>query len=198
MSYKLFSLVDDDQEGVLDGLMEALNTGSAFRDPSRPARKKAGGKKGESPLVTQPISRHAILLQNVQNLINCLKVCFCYTEHYVITFFGKIFFSTIGHLQLSKTLTLKPRPGAELLMWKWVISKWGRKIVLITKASHLSWWSFRVTQKWPRVSHWLTLKHFVHLNSSTCWLDALANSHKYTSAKNNGGPRHDRSKASLG
>lgn len=40
---------DDNQEGVLDGLMEALNTGSAFRDPSRPVRKKApGGKKGES------------------------------------------------------------------------------------------------------------------------------------------------------
>lgn len=37
---------DDDQEGVLDGLMEALQTGSAFRDPSRPARKKAGGRKG--------------------------------------------------------------------------------------------------------------------------------------------------------
>ena len=43
-----FVFVDDDQEGVLDGLMEALNTGSAFRDPSRPLRKKApGGKKGE-------------------------------------------------------------------------------------------------------------------------------------------------------
>ena len=27
--------------------MEALNTGSAFRDPARPARKKAGGKKGQ-------------------------------------------------------------------------------------------------------------------------------------------------------
>lgn len=39
-------LTDDDQEGVLDGLMEALQTGSAFRDPSRPARKKAGGRKG--------------------------------------------------------------------------------------------------------------------------------------------------------
>ncbi|RMX46568.1 hypothetical protein pdam_00021581 [Pocillopora damicornis] len=35
---------DDDQEGVLDGLMEALNTGSAFRDPTRPARKKAGAR----------------------------------------------------------------------------------------------------------------------------------------------------------
>ena len=92
LSYKLFSFVDDDQEGVLDGLMEALNTGSAFRDPSRPARKKAGGKKGESPLVTQPVSRHAILLQNVQNLISCLKVCFCYTEHYVIIFFARFFF----------------------------------------------------------------------------------------------------------
>ena len=48
LSVGLFSLsVDDDQEGVLDGLMEALNTGSAFRDPSRPLRKKApGGKKG--------------------------------------------------------------------------------------------------------------------------------------------------------
>ena len=30
----------ENQEGVLDGLMEALKTGSAFRDPSRPARKK--------------------------------------------------------------------------------------------------------------------------------------------------------------
>ena len=65
MSYKLFSFVDDDQEGVLDGLMEALNTGSAFRDPSRPARKKAGGKKGEITLVTKLVSRHAILPQNV-------------------------------------------------------------------------------------------------------------------------------------
>ena len=37
------NLVDisaENQEGVLDGLMEALKTGSAFRDPSRPARKK--------------------------------------------------------------------------------------------------------------------------------------------------------------
>lgn len=42
-----FFTADDDQEGVLDGLMEALNTGSAFRDPARPARKKAGGKKGQ-------------------------------------------------------------------------------------------------------------------------------------------------------
>jgi len=28
------------EEGVLDGLMEALNTGKAFRDPSRPQRKR--------------------------------------------------------------------------------------------------------------------------------------------------------------
>ena len=40
-------LTDDDQEGVLDGLMEALKTGSAFRDPARPARKKAAGRKGK-------------------------------------------------------------------------------------------------------------------------------------------------------
>lgn len=33
--------------------MEALNTGSAFRDPSRPIRKKAGGKKGKMTFVTQ-------------------------------------------------------------------------------------------------------------------------------------------------
>ena len=39
--------------------MEALNTGSAFRDPSRPARKKAGGKKGENARVTQSIACHA-------------------------------------------------------------------------------------------------------------------------------------------
>ena len=45
--------------------MEALNTGSAFRDLSRPARKKAGGKKGEITLVTKLVSRHAILPQNV-------------------------------------------------------------------------------------------------------------------------------------
>lgn len=49
----LFFFVDDDQEGVLDGLMEALNTGSAFRDPTRPARKKAGGKKGNTIFITQ-------------------------------------------------------------------------------------------------------------------------------------------------
>ena len=48
---------DDDQEGVLDGLMEALNTGSAFRDPARPARKKAGGKKGKMTRVTQVVTR---------------------------------------------------------------------------------------------------------------------------------------------
>lgn len=29
-----------DDEGVLDGLMQALETGSAFRDPSRPARRR--------------------------------------------------------------------------------------------------------------------------------------------------------------
>lgn len=59
VSLFLFFL-DDDQEGVLDGLMEALNTGSAFRDPSRPARKKApGGKKGEITDVTQSATLHA-------------------------------------------------------------------------------------------------------------------------------------------
>ena len=35
---------------------------------------------------------------------------------YFVFFFLQDFFSTRGHLQLSKTLTLKPRPGAELLM----------------------------------------------------------------------------------
>lgn len=36
----LVDMSSETQEGVLDGLMEALKTGSAFRDPSRPARKK--------------------------------------------------------------------------------------------------------------------------------------------------------------
>lgn len=42
-----------DDEGVLDGLMQALETGSAFRDPSRPARRRqprkarAGGKAAD-------------------------------------------------------------------------------------------------------------------------------------------------------
>ncbi|XP_048589286.1 protein diaphanous homolog 2 isoform X2 [Nematostella vectensis] len=40
---------DDNQEGVLDGLMQALQTGSAFRDPTRPARKKNPAKKGTRP-----------------------------------------------------------------------------------------------------------------------------------------------------
>lgn len=48
INYFVYFSADDDQEGVLDGLMEALNTGSAFRDPARPARKKAGGKKGNA------------------------------------------------------------------------------------------------------------------------------------------------------
>ena len=36
------NLLDDagDEEGVLDGLMQALQNGSAFRDPSRPNRKR--------------------------------------------------------------------------------------------------------------------------------------------------------------
>ena len=61
--------------------MEALNTGSAFRDPSRPARKKApGGKKGEITDVTQSATlnanRHAIgsfalsLLERLKGLIS--------------------------------------------------------------------------------------------------------------------------------
>ena len=33
-----------DDEGVLDGLMQALETGSAFRDPSRPGRRRAPRK----------------------------------------------------------------------------------------------------------------------------------------------------------
>lgn len=54
---------DDDQEGVLDGLMEALNTGSAFRDPTRPARKKAGGKKGKITCVTNIVTKCHIVTQ---------------------------------------------------------------------------------------------------------------------------------------
>ena len=78
--FVLFFSADDDQEGVLDGLMEALNTGSAFRDPSRPARKKApAGKKGEITDVTQSVTlhanRHAIaisLLDRLKGLISSL------------------------------------------------------------------------------------------------------------------------------
>ena len=36
----IVDISSENQEGVLDGLMEALKTGSAFRDPSRPGRKK--------------------------------------------------------------------------------------------------------------------------------------------------------------
>ena len=36
----LFWILGGSEEGVLDGLMEALNTGKAFRDPSRPQRKR--------------------------------------------------------------------------------------------------------------------------------------------------------------
>lgn len=39
-SKNIVDISSENQEGVLDGLMEALKTGSAFRDPSRPARKK--------------------------------------------------------------------------------------------------------------------------------------------------------------
>ncbi|EDV21489.1 uncharacterized protein TRIADDRAFT_60004 [Trichoplax adhaerens] len=39
----------DDQEGVLDGLMQALQTGSAFRDPTKPVRKREG-KPGDRRL----------------------------------------------------------------------------------------------------------------------------------------------------
>ena len=39
-SKNLVDMSVENQEGVLDGLMEALKTGSAFRDPSRPARKR--------------------------------------------------------------------------------------------------------------------------------------------------------------
>jgi diaphanous 1/diaphanous 2 len=39
----LVDISSENQEGVIDGLMEALKTGSAFRDPSRPARKKRKG-----------------------------------------------------------------------------------------------------------------------------------------------------------
>lgn len=56
MSCFVLFTADDDQEGVLDGLMEALNTGSAFRDPARPARKKAGGKKGKITCVTKIVT----------------------------------------------------------------------------------------------------------------------------------------------
>jgi len=64
---------DDDQEGVLDGLMEALNTGSAFRDPSRPARKKAGGKKARPVDLMRSRTRTNIPVQKImeaQNMID--------------------------------------------------------------------------------------------------------------------------------
>lgn len=70
--------VDDDQEGVLDGLMEALNTGSAFRDPSRPARKKApGGKKCKVLRVTQSISCHVNrnFVRHINRLKELLTMC---------------------------------------------------------------------------------------------------------------------------
>ena len=48
----LVDMSGGNQEGVLDGLMEALKTGSAFRDPSRPARKKKERKgKGLVPIL---------------------------------------------------------------------------------------------------------------------------------------------------
>ncbi|CAB3986142.1 diaphanous homolog 2 isoform X1 [Paramuricea clavata] len=46
----LVDISSENQEGVLDGLMEALKTGSAFRDPSRPARKKRKARQGPAAL----------------------------------------------------------------------------------------------------------------------------------------------------
>lgn len=62
---------DDDQEGVLDGLMEALNTGSAFRDPSRPLRKKApGGKKARPVDLMRSRTRSNIPVQKIMEAQN--------------------------------------------------------------------------------------------------------------------------------
>lgn len=61
---------DDDQEGVLDGLMEALNTGSAFRDPTRPARKKAGGKKARPVDLRRSRTRTNIPVQKIMDAQN--------------------------------------------------------------------------------------------------------------------------------
>lgn len=62
---------DDDQEGVLDGLMEALNTGSAFRDPSRPMRKKApGGKKARPVDLMRSRTRSNIPVQKIMEAQN--------------------------------------------------------------------------------------------------------------------------------
>ena len=41
------------EEGVLDDLMEALSSGRAFRDPSRPERKRQP-RKGNMSLVLYP------------------------------------------------------------------------------------------------------------------------------------------------
>lgn len=63
---------DDDQEGVLDGLMEALNTGSAFRDPTRPARKKAGGKKARPVDLRRSRTRTNIPVQKIMEAQNAV------------------------------------------------------------------------------------------------------------------------------
>lgn len=63
---------DDDQEGVLDGLMEALNTGSAFRDPARPARKKAGGKKARPVDLRRSRTRTNIPVQKILEAQNAI------------------------------------------------------------------------------------------------------------------------------
>jgi len=63
---------DDDQEGVLDGLMEALNTGSAFRDPTRPARKKAGGKKARPVDLRRSRTRTNIPIQKIMEAQNAI------------------------------------------------------------------------------------------------------------------------------
>ncbi|XP_028397686.1 protein diaphanous homolog 1-like [Dendronephthya gigantea] len=52
-SKNIVDISSENQEGVLDGLMEALKTGSAFRDPSRPARKKKERRARQAPASLQ-------------------------------------------------------------------------------------------------------------------------------------------------
>ena len=49
----------------------------------------------------------------------------------------------IGHFRVPKTLTFKMRPSAQPVLWKWVLFTWEWKIISISKADHLTLFSYR-------------------------------------------------------
>ena len=59
----------------------------------------------------------------------------------VILLWPSIFFLSIGHFRVPKTLTFKMRPSPQSFLWKWVLFAWEWKIISISKAEHLtSFW----------------------------------------------------------